>query len=95
MTAFEGEGARHVFYGNDILQGDFKLSMWIPADLGGKVIGVKGIVISNLTTETKCKHIKAMKKVGDSLWAAVVIIGEAARCLAAYNAVAGIVDDGE
>lgn len=71
--------------------GDFKLTMWIPAELGGKVIGVKGIIISNLTHETQCRFIKALQPVGDSLWVAVVMMGEPERCLAAYNAIAKLV----
>ena len=94
MASFGADNTRNAPYGSDLLHGEFKLTMWIPADLGGKVIGVKGIIISNLTTETKCKFIKALKPVGESLWTAVVIIGEASRCLAAYNAVAGIVSNG-
>ncbi len=71
--------------------GDFKLTMWIPAELGGKVIGVKGIIISNLIHETQCRFIKALQPVGDSLWVAVVMMGEPERCLSAYNAIAKLV----
>lgn len=95
MSSSEVENVRKGAFGNDFYIGDFKLSMWIPAELGGKVIGVKGIIISNLKTETKCKLIKAMKPVGQSLWTAVVIIGDAFKCQSAYNAVAGIVSGGK
>mmetsp|Transcript_31507 Transcript_31507/g.30072 ORF Transcript_31507/g.30072 Transcript_31507/m.30072 type:complete len:583 (-) Transcript_31507:374-2122(-) len=71
--------------------GDFKLTMWIPSELGGKVIGKKGVVIANLTIETKCDVIRALQPVGSSLWAAVVIMGEASRCFAAYKAIAALV----
>ena len=103
MAAFKGEIPRNIPYnsdrnsapyGSDIFLGEFKLSMWIPAELGGKVIGLKGIIISNISTETKC-IIQALKPVGQSLWTAVVILGEASRCQAAYSAIAGIVMNGE
>jgi hypothetical protein len=38
-----------------------------------------GVVIANLTIETKCDVIRALQPVGTSLWAAVVIMGEASR----------------
>lgn len=85
---------RNVPYSSDAFLGEFKLSMWIPAELGGRVIGLKGIVISNIETETKCKMIRALKPVGQSLWNAVVILGEALRCQTAYNEVARIVNNG-
>jgi len=69
---------------------DFKLTMWIPAELGGKVIGLKGVIITNLTRETQCKFIKALQPVGDSLWLAVVMMGEPEQCLAAYTAIAKV-----
>lgn len=106
MAAVEGEGVRNVPFanekaeirnvpfGSDAFLGEFKLSMWIPTELGGKVIGLKGIIISNIETETKCKMIRALKPVGQSLWNAVVILGEAMRCQAAYNEVARIVNNG-
>ena len=97
MASVEGEkeNSKATPNGNFFFLDEFKLSMWIPAELGGKVIGVKGIVISHLKTETKCKVIKAIKPVGSSLWTAVVIVGEALRCQAAYNAVAELVNGGE
>ena len=95
MASLEGESTKVTPNGNFFYLEEFKLSMWIPAELGGKVIGVKGIVISHLKTETKCKVIKAIKPVGSSLWTAVVIVGEALRCQAAYNAVAELVNGGE
>ena len=58
------------------LCGDFRLSMWIPSDIAGKVIGKKGIVISNMQRETGCKVITACQPVGDSLWVCVTMIGE-------------------
>lgn len=60
----KAEITRNVPHGSDAFLGEFKLSMWIPAELGGKVIGLKGIIISNIETETKCKMIRALKPVG-------------------------------
>ena len=71
--------------------GEVQLTMYIPAEMSGKVIGVKGIIISNITRETQCRFIKAMQPVGDSLWCAIVIMGEPDRCLIAYQAIAKMV----
>lgn len=70
---------------------DFKLSMWIPADLAGRVVGKKGVVITNLQRETQTRLINALQPVGSSLWVAVVIIGESPNVLKAYKAVSDIV----
>jgi KH domain len=95
MTSAEGENVKSTVFGSDFFSGDFKLSMWIPAELAGKVIGIKGVTIKNIERETKCNVVQALKPVGESLWTAVVIIGEAYRCQAAYNAVVAIVNGGE
>ena len=95
MTPAEGENVKNTVFGSDFFSGDFKLSMWIPAELTGKVIGTRGVTIQNIERETKCNVVQAMSPVGESLWTAVVIMGEAYRCQAAYNAVALIVDGGE
>ena len=55
--------------------GDIKLSMWIPQELGGKVVGKQGILISNIKIETGCSLVNAMKPLDSSLWSAIVIIG--------------------
>jgi hypothetical protein len=80
---------------NDYVQNEYKLSMWIPKDLGGKVIGKRGVVITNLQRETKAKQINALQPVGNSLWIAVVILGGYKNIIAAYNSISEIVDDGE
>ena len=71
--------------------GEVQLTMYIPAEMSGKVIGVKGIIISNITRETQCRFIKAMQPVGDSLWCAIVMMGDPERCLVAYQAIAKMV----
>ena len=57
------------------LCGEIKLSMWIPQELGGKVVGKQGILISNIKIETGCSLVNAMKPLDSSLWSAIVIIG--------------------
>eukprot|EP01034_Spumella_vulgaris_P029732 gene29732-36826_t len=64
-----------------------------PEDLGGKVIGKRGVVITNLQRETKAKQINALQPVGNSLWIAVVILGGYKNIIAAYNSISEIVDD--
>ncbi|KAJ1438383.1 hypothetical protein B484DRAFT_477169 [Ochromonadaceae sp. CCMP2298] len=80
---------------SEYTQGDFKLTMWIPSDYAGRVIGKKGAVITNLLRETRAKQINAMQPVGRSLWLPVVISGEYRHALAAYDAIAEIVEGGE
>jgi len=70
---------------------EVQLTMYIPAEMSGKVIGVKGIIISNITRETQCRFIKAMQPVGDSLWCAIVMMGDPDRCLVAYQAISKMV----
>ena len=61
--------------------GEIKVSMWIPQELGGKVVGKQGIMISNIKTETGCTLVNAMKPLDSSLWSAIVIIGIAIALL--------------
>ena len=79
---------------DDFIDQDLKLSVYIPADAAGKVIGKKGIVVSNIKRETQASLITAMKPVGNSLWIAVVILGGLESISGAYYAVATIVEDG-
>jgi rRNA processing protein Krr1/Pno1 len=62
--------------------------------VAGRVVGRKGVVITNLQTETKARQINALSAVGDSLWVAVVIMGDWKSVTAAYYAVSEIVNGG-
>eukprot|EP01035_Chromulina_nebulosa_P021529 gene21529-27876_t len=81
----------------DYIKGQLKLTMWIPSDLAGKVIGRKGTVITNLKLTTKVDHVGAVQPVGNSLWQPVVIIGKIKHIIEAYNEISrmvyGEVDD--
>lgn len=79
---------------NEYVQNEYKLSMWIPKDLAGRVIGKRGIVITNLQRETKAKQINALQPVGNSLWIAVVILGGYKNIIAVYNAISEMVEHG-
>ena len=57
-------------------------------------MGKKGVVITNLQRETHAKLINALSPVGQSLWIAVVIIGDWRSIRAAYEAVYTIVSGG-
>jgi len=61
--------------------GEIKVSMWIPQELGGKVVGKQGIIIANIKIETGCTLVTAMKPLDSSLWSAIVIIGIAIASL--------------
>lgn len=74
--------------------GEIKLSMWIPSDLAGKVIGKKGTVIQNLQRESKTKLINALPRVGESLWIAVAIVGDVKPVFDSCKLITDIVDGG-
>lgn len=59
------------------------------------MIGKKGTVIQTIQRESKTKVINAVPRVGESLWIAVVIIGEVKNVFDAYNAISDIVEGGE
>ena len=61
--------------------------------LGGRVVGKKGVVISNIQRETHCKLMHALAPIGSSLWIAVVIMGSPTSVQAAYKAVSSIVSN--
>ncbi len=65
--------------------------MFFPA---GRVIGKKGMVITNLQRESKARVINALPRVGESLWIAVVIIGDFKTVFDACKAITEIVEDG-
>lgn len=73
------------------LVGDLRLTMWIPAESAGKVVGKKGVIISNIKLETKAKLLESRLAVGDSLWSPVIIHGESDCVKAAHDAVSKIV----
>eukprot|EP01031_Cornospumella_fuschlensis_P037892 gene37892-46030_t len=75
----------------EYIRGEYKLSMWIPEEMAGKVVGKMGVMITNLQRETKASSIRAMQRVGDSLWTAVVIIGDWKPISAAYRAISDLV----
>ncbi len=62
--------------------------------VAGRVVGKRGVVITNLQRETRAKLMNALSPVGESLWIAVVIIGDWKSIIAAYKAVSEIVSGG-
>jgi hypothetical protein len=59
------------------------------------VIGKKGTVIQNLQRESKTRLINALPRAGESLWVAVVIIGEVKNVFDACTAISDIVEGGK
>ena len=81
---------------DSFVSGGYKLSMWIPSDLSGRVIGKKGVVIANIQRETKTRAISACQPVGGSLWAAVVISADKVEhAVQAYHAISDLVFGGK
>lgn len=74
------------------LSRDLHLSMWIPAELAGLVVGKKRTTISNIQQETKTTLLEAKKPFNNSLWSAVIIHGDKQHVKMAYDAIADIVD---
>ena len=60
----------------------------------GKVIGKRGIVITNLKLATKVDILSAVQPVGNSLWQPIVIVGKIKQIIAAYNEISRMVSGG-
>eukprot|EP01040_Poterioochromonas_malhamensis_P024216 gene24216-29909_t len=72
--------------------GEFKLNVWVPSEMTGKIIGKSGSIVNNIRQKTKARVINAQPAVTGSLWAPVVVIGEWASIVSAYGALSELVD---
>eukprot|EP01041_Mallomonas_annulata_P002841 gene2841-5588_t len=80
-------------YDHPSLRDNFRLSMWIPKEQVGKVIGKKGVVILHIQRETQAKVIMNPPTVADSHWSPVLVLGDPSKTLSAYRMVRELVDD--
>lgn len=85
-------------------RGSFKLSIWVPSEAVGKVIGKKGSVIQHIQTKTNttCSIVSTSTQsvassavdANGSRWAPIVITGEPASTMAAHEMIRDIVEGG-
>ena len=69
-----------------------RMTAYIPAEFAGKVVGKKGLIISNIKAESKLSSLEAKKAEGESLWSPILMQGDFRAIKIAYEAVAKIVE---
>jgi len=71
---------------------ELKLTMWVPSDQVGKIVGKQGSTITKLTNETGASLIRALQPQSQTtLWSGIAIHGMPPKVLQAYNKVSEIV----
>lgn len=81
------------------VSGQFKLSIWVPTEAVGKVIGKKGAVIQHIQRESGAmcaivSEASAESKEGaDALWSPIVITGSPSKTLAAHDMICDVVEE--
>ena len=71
----------------------FMLTMWVPKEFVGKIIGRKGDIVTKLSKETHTNIYCDSTSTTQSLWTTVSVIGDALACQKAYQKVAAICND--
>ena len=80
------------------VSGQFKLSIWVPTEALGKVIGKKGAVIQHIQRESGaiCAIVSEAagegKGGGEPLWSPIVITGSPSKALAAHDMIRDVVE---
>lgn len=80
-------------YDHPCLRDSFRLTMWIPKEQVGKVIGKKGAVILHIQRETKARVMTNPPSIADSLWSPILIIGDPSKTFSAFKTIKSLVDD--
>lgn len=70
----------------------FRLSLWVPTDCMGKVIGSKGAVIQHIQRESQTRMV-SLPALRETLWSPLAITGAPGSVLQAYLLVAKIVEE--
>ena len=71
----------------------FMLTMWVPKEFVGRIIGRKGDVVSKLSRETHTNIYCDSTSTSKSLWTTVCMVGDAYACQRAYQKIRTICDD--
>tara|TARA_A100001015_G_C14585443_1_gene554540 strand:- start:155 stop:535 length:381 start_codon:yes stop_codon:yes gene_type:complete len=71
----------------------FMLTMWVPREHVGRIIGRKGDVVSKLSRDTHTNIYCDSSSISKSLWTTVCMVGEATACQRAYQKIATICDN--
>jgi hypothetical protein len=70
----------------------FRLSVWVPTECVGKVIGTKGTVVQHIQRETQARVV-SLPDLGDKPWSPVVITGAPGSVMLAYCLVTKITEE--
>lgn len=70
----------------------FRLSVWVPTEFVGKVIGTRGTVIQHIQRETNTR-VASLPAIGEKLWSPLVITGTPGSVMLAYCLVAKIIEE--
>lgn len=74
------------------IERSFRLSVWVPSEAVGKVIGSRGTVIQHIQRETGTRVV-SLPAIGEKMWSPVVISGPPGGVILAYCLVTKITEE--
>ena len=69
-----------------------RMTCYIPSELAGKVVGKKGVIISNIKENSRLTSLEAKRSVNDSLWSPIMMQGDFRAVKSAFEMISKIVD---